>query len=138
MKVLTMGVYDLFHAGHVAQLRRCRELAGDGTVVVGLNTDEFTETYKGRRPVIPYAEREAVLLACRYVDEVVPNDQGNGSALGLIDTVNPDVIGASAEWGERWFGQVGVTREQFAERDIRVEWIDYTAGVSSTDIRGRL
>lgn len=136
-----MGVFDLFHAGHVAFLRRCRELAAGGEVVVGLNTDRFTETYK-RRPAIDYAGREAVLLACRHVDRVVPNDQPGGSAQALIEKVAPDLVAATMDYhpstGRDWFVQIGVPEAWLSERDIEVAWIDYTSGVSSSDIRTRL
>src|SRR4051812_2134643 len=74
MIVATAGTFDLFHAGHANLLRRCRWLAGeDGEVVVILNLDEFVEAYKGRRPVVAYQDRAAVLRALRDVDVVVPN-----------------------------------------------------------------
>jgi cytidyltransferase-like protein len=63
-------VGDLFHAGHVALLRAAREL-GDH-VVVGVLSDETVASYK-RRPIMTLAERVAVVEACRYVDEVIPD-----------------------------------------------------------------
>jgi cytidyltransferase-like protein len=65
--VLTYGTFDLFHPGHVQLLKRAREL---GTrLVVGLSTDEFN-ALKGKKSVMSYEDRKAVLEACRYVDEV--------------------------------------------------------------------
>jgi cytidyltransferase-like protein len=141
MRVFTMGTFDLFHVGHVEFLRKCRALAGTGTVVVGLNTDAFAESYK-RRPTIDYAGRAAVLRACRFVDEVVPNDQPGGSAIDLIEVVKPDIIAATMDYhpsnGKDWFAQVGVPEEWFAKRGIAIEWIPYTEGVSSSSIVARL
>jgi glycerol-3-phosphate cytidylyltransferase len=142
MKVLTMGTFDLFHRGHVEFLRKCRNLVGnDGEVWVGLNTDAFAESYK-RRPTIDYAGREAVLLACRFVDEVVPNEQPGGSAMALVESVAPDIIAATMDYhpstGKDWFLQVGVPADWFRERGIDIEWIGYTDGVSSSAIMARL
>ncbi len=80
-------VGDLFHGGHVNFLRQARALAcervadRDGVspeeadsrvrLIVGLLGDEAAAAYK-RRPVVPLAERVAVIAACRYVDLVVP------------------------------------------------------------------
>lgn len=141
-RLLTLGTFDLFHAGHVAFLRHCRALAGsEGRVIVGLNTDRFAESYK-RLPVIPYAEREAVLLACRLVDDVYPNDQPGGSARALIEALAPHAVAATMDYhpsnGKDWFAQIGTSVEWFREQGIGVEWIPYTAGVSSTGIRSRL
>jgi cytidyltransferase-like protein len=63
-------VGDLFHAGHVALLRAAREL-GD-YLVVGVLSDETAAAYK-RRPIMTLTERVAVIEACRYVDEVIPD-----------------------------------------------------------------
>jgi cytidyltransferase-like protein len=49
--ILTYGTFDLFHPGHVALLRRAKEL---GTrLVVGLSTDEFNAV-KGKKSVMSY------------------------------------------------------------------------------------
>lgn len=63
-------VADLFHPGHVELLRRARSL-GD-RLVVGVLSDEVVAAYK-RRPIMTLAERVAVVRACRYVDEVIPD-----------------------------------------------------------------
>lgn len=63
-------VGDLFHAGHVSLLRAARS-QGDA-LVVGVLSDESAATYK-RRPIMTSAERVAVIEACRYVDEVIPD-----------------------------------------------------------------
>ncbi|WP_374455425.1 adenylyltransferase/cytidyltransferase family protein [Nocardioides sp.] len=63
-------VGDLFHAGHVALLREARR-HGD-RLVVGVLSDETAAAYK-RRPIMTLAERVAVIEACRWVDEVVPD-----------------------------------------------------------------
>lgn len=137
-----MGTFDLFHAGHVRFLARCRDLAGsDGSVVVGLNTDAFAASYK-RVPTIDYAGREAVLRACRHVDDVVPNGQPYGTALGLVEEVRPDIVAATMDYhpstGRDWFVQVGIPADWFAKQGIEVAWVPYTDGVSSTDIRSRI
>jgi glycerol-3-phosphate cytidylyltransferase len=69
MLVLTYGTFDLFHYGHVRLLERARAL---GTRLgVGLSSDEFN-ALKGKAAFMPYAEREQLLLSCRYVDFVFP------------------------------------------------------------------
>lgn len=63
-------VGDLFHAGHVSLLREARR-HGDW-LLVGVLSDHTAASYK-RRPVMTLAERVAVIEACRYVDEVIPD-----------------------------------------------------------------
>ncbi|MFW6094581.1 MAG: adenylyltransferase/cytidyltransferase family protein [Pseudomonadota bacterium] len=69
--VITYGTFDLFHVGHVRLLKRL-EMLGD-RLVVGLSTDEFNEI-KGKSVVMPYEQRKEILLACRYVDDVFPEE----------------------------------------------------------------
>lgn len=65
--VYVIGVFDLFHFGHVELLRRAKEL-GD-RLIVAINGDEMVASYK-RRPFLSERDRLEVVKACRYVDEV--------------------------------------------------------------------
>lgn len=66
--VYTRMVADLFHRGHVAYLAAARAL-GDRLVVYVLD-DEHARAVK-RAPILPQADRIAVVAACRHVDAVV-------------------------------------------------------------------
>jgi glycerol-3-phosphate cytidylyltransferase len=133
--VYTGGTFDLFHAGHASFLGRCSEL---GPVVVSLNTDEFIEEYKGKSPVISYADREAVLLSCRYVDRVVPNTGGTDSKPS-IEEVWPDIIAIGTDWARRdYYAQMGFDQDWLDERQIALIYIPYTQGISSTAIKERM
>jgi len=140
MRVLTLGTFDLFHTGHVNLLRRCRWMAGEsGTVLVGLNTDSFVERYKGAPPVIAYADRYRVLMACRYVDGVVPNDQPDGSIRDVLGATETSAIVVGSDWQDRdYHAQIGVTAEELAGRGIRVAYAPYTPGISTTAIKAAL
>lgn len=133
--VYTGGTFDLFHAGHARFLQRCAEL---GPVVVSLNTDEFIEEYKGKPPVISYADREAVLIACRYVDRVVPNTGGTDSKPS-IEEVWPDIIAIGTDWARRdYYAQMKFDQDWLDERGIALIYIPYTQGISSTAIKERM
>lgn len=64
----TTGTFDTLHVGHLNLLaeikRQCRR------VTVGLTTDELGAVQK-RRPVFAFEHRRALLLATKYVDDVV-------------------------------------------------------------------
>jgi len=135
LRIYTGGTFDLFHAGHVEFLRRCAEL---GSVTVSLNEDEFIEKYKAKRPIITYREREAVLLGCRWVDNVVPNVGGSDSRLS-ISLVNPDLVVIGSDWARRdYYAQMGFDQDWLDERGIGLCYIPYTQGISSTAIKERL
>lgn len=66
--IYTDGVFDLFHANHLALLREAKSL-GD-YLIVGVASDQMTASYK-RQPVIAEAERLAIVAAIDCVDEAV-------------------------------------------------------------------
>ena len=58
------GAFDLFHAGHVSFLKKCRELGS--YIVVGLHDDVVVNRYKGsNHPIMNLQERVMSVLACR-------------------------------------------------------------------------
>jgi glycerol-3-phosphate cytidylyltransferase len=107
-------------------------------VVVSLNTDEFIEEYKGKPPVISYADRRAVLLACRYVNEVIPNTGGADSTIA-IESVMPDIIAIGTDWARRdYYKQMGFDQDWLDDRGIALIYIPYTQGISSTAVKERI
>lgn len=135
--VYTGGTFDLFHKGHVNLLHQCRELAGTGTVTVGLNTDEFAATYK-RPPVCTLQERFAVVEACRYVDTVLVNWDGADSRR-IVDKVQPDFVVVGDDWQTRDYNkQMGWDDAWLRDRDISIVYVPYTQEISTSSIITRI
>ena len=123
-------VGDLFHAGHVAFLRAARRF-GDH-LVVGVLSDETAMAYK-RRPVMTLAERVAVVEACRYVDEVIPDaperltpDFLDEHHIALV--VHGDDLGAEA--AAAVYGPAAETG--------RLRLVPRTEGISTTELIARI
>ncbi len=93
--VATGGCFDLLHAGHVSMLQAARAL-GD-CLVVCLNSDASVRRLKGPgRPVIPQADRAAVLLGLSCVDAVALFDED--TPLELLARLRPDVFAKGADY----------------------------------------
>ena len=121
MRLYTGGTFDLFHAGHANFLKHCRKLSDE--VVVCLNTDEFVEEFKGKRPIIPYEQREAVLLSCKYVDKVIKNVGGKDSKPTILQVV-PDIIAIGDDWAKKdYYTQMQFTREWLESMNITLVYI---------------
>jgi glycerol-3-phosphate cytidylyltransferase len=134
-KIYTGGTFDLFHQGHVRFLQGARSL-GD-YLVVALNDDQFVEQFK-RRPICSYQERYEVLKSCKYVDEVIKN-WGGGNSGPAIDMVAPDFIVIGDDWKDRdYLGQLGIDQEFLDDRNIEIIYLQYTAGISTTEIIRRV
>lgn len=65
---LLMGVFDLFHIGHLRLIQNAKEHCD--YLRVCLLTDDLTYELKGFYPVIPLCERMEIIAALRDVDEV--------------------------------------------------------------------
>jgi D-beta-D-heptose 7-phosphate kinase/D-beta-D-heptose 1-phosphate adenosyltransferase len=93
--VATGGCFDLLHAGHVATLRAARAL-GD-CLIVCLNSDDSVRRLKGpERPLVPEADRVAVLEALGCVDVVVPFDERTPE--GVLRRLRPDVFAKGGDY----------------------------------------
>lgn len=135
LSVYVGGTFDLYHVSHAMFLKRCAEL---GSVTVSLNTDEFIQDYKGKPPVIPYEERAAVLLSCRYVSAVVPNVDGADSRTA-IELVKPDIIVVGSDWARRdYYAQMGFDQDWLDERGIAMCYVPYGKTTSTTKIKERM
>lgn len=107
-------------------------------MTVSLNTDEFIATYKGKPPVMSFAEREAVLLGCRYVDAVVPNFGCEDSRIA-IEHVKPDLVIIGSDWARRdYYKQMRFDQDWLDERGISLCYIPYTDGISTTELKKRI
>jgi rfaE bifunctional protein nucleotidyltransferase chain/domain len=87
--VLTNGVFDLLHRGHVTYLAQARELGA--SLVLAVNTDASVKRLgKGDdRPINTCEDRMAVLAALAAVDLVVPFD--DDTALQTVEIARPDI-----------------------------------------------
>jgi len=67
--VITYGTFDMFHIGHLRLLKRLKEMGDE--LVVAVSTDKFNEL-KGKKTLIPYAQRAEIVASIKYVDKVIP------------------------------------------------------------------
>jgi glycerol-3-phosphate cytidylyltransferase len=129
------GSFDLPHHGHYRLLERAAQF---GKVVVSLNLSNFSEQYKGKKLIMSYEERREILLACKWVHDVVPNVGGADSRIA-IEIVKPDYIVVGSDWAKKdYYAQMSFTQEWLDERGIGMIYLPYTKGVSSSDIKKRM
>ena len=83
---------DLLHSGHIALLRRARRL---GRLIVGVLSDEAVAGYK-RFPLVPFAERAALMRSLALVDQVV--EQRTLSYRENLERYRPDYVVHGDDW----------------------------------------
>lgn len=130
---LLMGVFDLFHIGHLRLIQRagarCRFLR------VGVLSDDLVEKYKNKRPVIPLDERMEILAAIRGVDEVVAITD-NPSRLMEWDRRPFDCFFSGDDYrGDPYWEW---EREELRKRGADIVFFPYTKEQSSTSIRAAI
>jgi rfaE bifunctional protein nucleotidyltransferase chain/domain len=93
--VLTNGVFDLLHVGHVRYLEDARS-RGD-FLVVALNSDESAGRVKGRgHPVVPLSERMEVVSSLGFVDYVTAFDEDTADE--LLAKLRPSLYAKGTEY----------------------------------------
>ncbi len=68
--ILTVGVYDMLHIGHILLFKRAKEL-GDRLIVAVQDSDVILKYKPGTRMVYTTEERMYMVSTIKYVDEVV-------------------------------------------------------------------
>jgi len=125
--VFTNGVFDLVHAGHVAYLDWAR--AQGDALILGLNADASVRALKGpERPLVPFADRAAVLAGLRSIDAVVGFSERTPET--LLERIRPDVHVKSAQYRLEDLPERIVVLQHGGE----IRLAPHLAGRSTTDI----
>ncbi|XP_049873965.1 ethanolamine-phosphate cytidylyltransferase isoform X2 [Pectinophora gossypiella] len=125
------GCYDMVHFGHANSLRQAKAL-GD-VLIVGVHTDEEISKHKGP-PVFTQEERYKMVRAIKWVDQVVEGAP-YVTTLETLDKyqcdfcVHGDDITVTAD---------GVDTYHMVKKAGRYKEVPRTAGVSTTDLVGRM
>lgn len=126
-KVLTAGVFDLLHIGHIELFRRAKSL-GDW-LCVAVQESESVRKYKpGANTVYSTEERLYMVKAIKYVDEVVTYKDIE-DILGRVDF---DIFAAGPDQKHEGFQKV------FAwcrEQGKKVVILPRTEGISSSELK---
>ena len=126
------GAFDLFHIGHLNILRRAKEECD--YLIAGVVSDEMLELTKGRRAVIPLAERLEIVSNIRFVDqahaETLPNKVDTWQQLKF------DIFFKGDDW--RGTAKGLALEQEFAAVGVEVVYFPYTIDTSSTKLRAAL
>lgn len=128
----TTGVFDMFHVGHLNILRRAKEKCD--YLIVGVSTDELCYSYKGKKPIIPFEERRAIVESIKYVDEVCP--QINRDKFQAWQRIGFDKMFVGDDWKDSLL--FIKLEETFRQVGVIIEYIPYTQGTSSTILRKKI
>jgi glycerol-3-phosphate cytidylyltransferase len=126
------GAYDMFHVGHLNILRQAKQHCDH--LIAGVVSDEMCELTKGKKPVVPLAERMEIVRHISFVDEVVAEVVPD--KVETWRSVHFDVLFK----GDDWRGTPkGIKLERdFAALGVEIVYFPYTIHTSSTLLRRAL
>ncbi len=129
-----MGVFDLFHTGHLNLIEnaadRCEHL------IVGVLSDEIVMEQKGQLPVIPLEDRMRIIAALKKVERVVPVTDGLLSKVKEWERLRFDCLfsGNDYEGDPLW----ELEKEELEKRGSTIEFFPYTEGMSTSLIKAKI
>ena len=130
---LLMGVFDLFHVGHLRLIRRAKKECS--FLRVGVLSDELVFEFKNKKPVLPLSQRMEVLSMIAEVDEVVAIDD-NPSRLMEWHKRPFDCFFSGDDYSDNSYWQW--EREELRKLGSDIRFFPYTQQQSSTKIREQL
>lgn len=126
-KVLTVGVFDLLHIGHIELFRKAKAL-GDYLIVAVQDSDYVFQFKPDASLVYSTEERCYMVRAIRYVDEVVVyRNVGN-----IVDEVDFDIFAKGPDQSHVGFQRVV---DYCGENDKTVVVMPRTEGISSSELK---
>ena len=129
-KVLTVGVYDLIHKGHVELYRRAKGL-GDYLIVAAQDGD-FILKYKPTAKVLNSTEdRKYMIKSIRYVDEVITYTDVDK----IVQDVEFDVFVTGPDQCHAGFQRAIQWCEEHGKEHIV---LGRTDGVSSSELKAKI
>merc|ERR1712142_561489 len=131
IRVWVDGCFDMVHFGHANFLRQASQL---GTkLIVGVHSDEEIAKHKGP-PVFSNEERYKITRGIKWVDEVV-EDAPYVTTLETLDKYNCDFC---VHGDDITMTADGVDTYHLVKANGRYKEVRRTAGVSTTDLVGRM
>lgn len=130
-KILTFGVFDYFHIGHLRLFEQCKEHAD--YLIVAIQNEAYIQKYKPEAKILySTQERMDIISALRIVDEVKIYNTVCVEELEKIDfdilALGEDHIGARFDEITQWCNEHGKS----------VVRLKRTPGICSTDIKGNI
>ena len=132
MKVLTIGTFDIPHAGHASFLRQAAALGDD--ILVGVLSDDFVERDKGEAPIYDEIERLMLIRSMGYNAYIeVGNERGNHPDRVWVES--PCIVAVGSDW---MYKDYPARLELDTSMAVTVAYIPYNYAISTTNIKERL
>ena len=131
----TCEVFDLLHIGHLNLLEKYKSMYD--YLLVGVCNDEYLLNVKNKTPIFTQEDRVRILKSLKCVDDaVLMSIEEVADKLKFYNKIKFDVLFSVDDWKDS--DRYKKTEEQFKQDNISIEWLSYTKGISTTDIKGKI
>ena len=134
-KLVTFGVFDYFHLGHLRLFEQCKEKAD--YLIVAVQNGEYIKKFKPEAKILySTEERVEILEALRIVDKVIVYETVGVKALEMIEEKEHfDILALGEDHiGERF----DVITNWCREHGKSIVRLRRTPGIASSDIKKEL
>ena len=129
-KILTVGVYDLLHIGHIELFRKAKA-KGDYLIVAVQDSDVVLEYKPNAKLIYSTEERMYMVKSIKYVDEVVPYKNVHD----LVQNLDFDILATGPDQSHAGFKNAIKWCEENGKETII---LPRTEGISSSWIKEQL
>ena len=127
-KIVTFGVYDYFHLGHLKLFKQCKEHADYLTVAV--QDGDYILKYKPEAKVLySTSERVEMLEALKIVDEVVVYETVCAETIARLEF---DILALGEDHRGARFDEIEDWCKEHGKKVVRLR---RTPGISSSEIK---
>lgn len=130
IKVLTVGVFDLLHYGHVKLFERAKDLGE--YLIVAVQTDENVKIYKPNAEIIYNTkQRTEMVSSIKYVDKVINYETVDN----IVKKVEYDILVIGEDQKHEGF-QAAIQYSENMNKKVIV--LHRTRDVSSSELKNKI
>lgn len=130
-KILTFGVFDYFHIGHLRLFKQCKQ-HGD-YLIVAVQNGEYILKYKPEANILYSTdERVEIISALKIVDEVIVY---NSVCTEELEKIDFDILALGEDHHGDRFDEVEKWCKEHGKEVVRLK---RTPGICSSDIKNKI
>lgn len=128
--IYVIGVFDVFHRGHVEFLKKAKALGE--RLIIAVNGDRLVSEYK-RKPIMSEQDRLEIIKNCKLVDDAFLITEYDNKP--FIEKYDVNIIVHGSDWErESYLKQIHVTEEYLSDRGVELVFVPYTSGISTSGL----
>lgn len=130
-KILTFGVFDYFHLGHLRLFKQCKKYS-DYLIVAVQDSEEILKYKPDTKILYSTEERVEILENIKIVDEVIVY---RGISVETLENIDFDILALGEDHRGGRFDVVEHWCEDHGKKVVRLK---RTQGICSSDIKKKL